>query len=306
MRYRVSPLLLALSAALLLSGCAWSLPAALGVALLLSALAMGCERAMGTDHDAALDGSTPDAAVVDARAPDAGADAGASVCGGGHCPDRMTCVEQPGGPWCLPDVDQDGLPDDADNCPFTANPDQIDTDGNHIGDACDVCDGDPTPEKCGDPCCMDPDGDGVPGDDLWMGGLAEFDNCPYLWNPDQTDTDGDGIGDACDLCPETPDVLSPCGPICLDSDGDGVADFGHCSGTETDGCALSPTTALGDVDGDGEPDGCDPDGVAPLPGSAGKPHASRIELLRHYRAAGILDDETVRIAMIPTSRFTST
>ena len=36
-----------------------------------------------------------------------------------------------------PDGDGDGVPDESDNCPSDANPDQVDTDGDGIGDACD-------------------------------------------------------------------------------------------------------------------------------------------------------------------------
>ena len=36
----------------------------------------------------------------------------------------------------MPDSDGDGVHDGGDNCPTTYNPDQADSDGNGIGDAC--------------------------------------------------------------------------------------------------------------------------------------------------------------------------
>ena len=77
------------------------------------------------------------------------------------------------------DTDGDGVTDDGDNCPATANPDQADSDGDGVGDACDTCSSDPM---------NDADGDGICGN---------VDNCPAIANADQADADGDGRGDAC-------------------------------------------------------------------------------------------------------------
>ena len=55
---------------------------------------------------------------------------------------------------------------------------------------------------------IDTDHDGIPD---WA------DNCPYIYNPDQHDKDGDGRGDVCDVCPHIADDGA-------DSDGDGVGD----------------------------------------------------------------------------------
>ncbi len=96
------------------------------------------------------------------------------------------------------DVDQDGIPNDLDNCPTVPNPDQLDGDDDGVGDACDNCPDTPNPDQSdvngdgvGDVCDPDADDDGIPN---------ELDNCPTVPNPDQADSDGDGIGDACEAC----------------------------------------------------------------------------------------------------------
>jgi len=76
-----------------------------------------------------------------------------------------------------PDNDGDGVPNDVDNCVDTVNPNQIDRDGDGVGDVCDASNN------------TDNDGDGVPD---------VRDNCVDRANPDQADLDGDGIGDACE------------------------------------------------------------------------------------------------------------
>ncbi|MCB9437522.1 MAG: PKD domain-containing protein [Anaerolineales bacterium] len=104
----------------------------------------------------------------------------------------------------------------------------------------------PTPEAK----IVDTDGDGIPDGE---------DQCPDVANdgvgdPCNPDEDGDGVKDADDACPTTPNdgVGDPCNP---DEDGDGVLD-------SEDACPNSPNDGVGDPcnhdeDGDGVEDGDD-------------------------------------------------
>jgi len=171
--------------------------------------------------------------------------------------------------WARPidyDCDDDGVPNDQDNCPCTPNPDQSDIDNDDRGDLCDNCldvanyyqedaDGDcphglysedaycqgcpfdPYLEdpQCGDACDDDADNDGIANDQ---------DNCPTVVNPGQEDEDGDGAGDPCDNC------LGLANPDQADTDEDGPGDA-------CDNCPNDANEDQTDGDGDDVGDVCD-------------------------------------------------
>ncbi len=99
----------------------------------------------------------------------------------------------------------------------------------------------------------DSDGDGI--NDI-------LDNCPEDENPDQEDADEDGIGDACDNCVDVENEDQ------ADADLDSVGDV-------CDNCPTTPNTSQDDEDGDGIGDACDaeeePDDDTPDDPDPGQP-----------------------------------
>jgi Thrombospondin type 3 repeat len=108
------------------------------------------------------------------------------------------------------DSDGDGVPDDLDNCPDEANANQLDTDADEEGDACDADDDNDTVADAGD-------------------------NCPLDANPDPADADGDGAGNVCDTDDDNDGVIDAadaCVPTqtgaVVNGDGCSIADLCPC------------------------------------------------------------------------------
>ena len=151
------------------------------------------------------------------------------------------------------DTDGDGWVDQMDNCPSEVNAEQLDLDGDSIGDMCDI----------------DEDSDGV---------ANPSDNCPRdspIWTSttvndhDQDgchdsltdfDDDEDGVGDADDSCPRG-EVRWSSSALIDDYDGDGCRDISEDDDDDNDGVndaidncpfGIIGVAAPGqDIDGDG-------------------------------------------------------
>ena len=187
------------------------------------------------------------------------------------------------------DRDNDGIEDNDDNCPAVPNQDQVDTDGDLAGDACDDDDDDDGVPDASDALpldnteSVDTDGDGVGNntdtDDDGDTIDDSADNCPVAANSNQLDTDGDLTGNVCDDDDDNDGVIdsSDAFPLdsseTVDSDGDGVGDNSDWApndsseSVDSDGDGVgdnadafpSDATETLDTDGDGTGDNSDTD-----------------------------------------------
>ena len=184
------------------------------------------------------------------------------------------------------DEDGDGLCDIGDNCVAAFNPNQLDTDSDLQGDACDEDDDndgsldvDDIDSPLDPRSCADADGDDCDDCANLVDGFGpEIDATP---GDDGLDTDGDGLCDVGDDDDDGDGVIDeldgdPLDPlVCLDGDEDGcddcsvqgaptTADDGDDADGDTicdvgDNCLDDPNPQQLDTDGDGLGDACDRD-----------------------------------------------
>ncbi|KAL4698603.1 hypothetical protein H8959_011260 [Pygathrix nigripes] len=101
----------------------------------------------------------------------------------------------------------------------------------------------------------------LPGELAGLDVFNERDNCPYVYNTDQRDTDGDGVGDHCDNCPlvHNPDQTDMDNDLVGDQcdNNEDIDDDGHQN--NQDNCPYISNANQADHDNDGHGDACDPD-----------------------------------------------
>ncbi len=133
------------------------------------------------------------------------------------------------------DRDNDGIRDDADNCPDTANRQQIDRDNDGLGDACSDDRGNKDANAQVDArggvrdssasAASNEEAQATVARDRDRDGVADAsDNCPGTPNRDQSDLDNDGKGDACDPVHNAQtdgsgNSVTLAGDACMDCDG---------------------------------------------------------------------------------------
>lgn len=196
-----------------------------GAALCLALLG-ACNEGSGADPCTGDDDCAAGATCVDGSCEDPGGGCTSDdECGESQtCNADGACVGSPG------DVDGDGIADEDDNCPRVANPDQVDSDGDGVGDACEEI---TLPGDCSASadCSVD---------EVCVEGLCQVVECSLAAGAELCPDDAVCVGTICRFAPpcsgdgDCADVLGVCGP-------DGVCEPGcatnsECGGRRTTSC----------------------------------------------------------------------